>query len=196
MSVNNGKKTILLLSDDLRMNSGISTVSRELVLGTAHKYDWCQLGGALNHPEVGKICDMSDATNKLLGRNDCYVKIYPINGYGDEDTLFAIMNMEKPNAILHFTDPRYWTWLYLIERQIRSKIPLCYLNIWDSMPYPMYNKPFYESCDVLLSISKQTYNINKHVLGPKQCCTLNGMFDNNGILVPFETSNCLPNKNE
>jgi len=33
------RKTILLLSDDLRMFSGISTMSREFVLGTAHYYN-------------------------------------------------------------------------------------------------------------------------------------------------------------
>lgn len=155
------------------MHSGISTMGRELVLGTAHKYDWVQLAGAISHPQKGTVADMSDATNKMLGRNDCYVKLYPIDGYGDEDTLFAIMNMEKPDAILHFTDPRFWTWLYLLEKQIRAKVPLTYLNIWDDLPYPMYNRPYYESCDVLMSISKQTYNINKQVLGENKVCTVN-----------------------
>jgi glycosyltransferase involved in cell wall biosynthesis len=39
-----------------------------------------------------------------------------------------------------------------------------YYNIWDSLPDPMWNAPFYASCDLLLSISKQTYGINKRVL--------------------------------
>ena len=30
------KKKILLMSDDLRMHSGIATMSREFVLGTVH----------------------------------------------------------------------------------------------------------------------------------------------------------------
>ena len=34
------KKKILLLSDDLRMNSGVGTMSKEFVLGTLHHYDW------------------------------------------------------------------------------------------------------------------------------------------------------------
>ena len=34
------KKKILLLSDDLRMHSGVSTMSRELVVGSVHHYDW------------------------------------------------------------------------------------------------------------------------------------------------------------
>lgn len=179
------KKKILLLSDDLRMNSGIATMSRELVLGTAHKYNWVQLAGTITHPDKGKILDMSEATNKLLKRTDCYVKLYPVNGYGDENTLMMVMQMEKPDAIVHFTDPRYWGWLYQIERQIRTKIPLTYLNIWDDLPYPMYNRPFYESCDLLMSISKQTYNINKWVLGTNRCMSVDGNFDENGNLVPF-----------
>ena len=42
-------------------------------------------------------------------------------------------------------------------------IPLSYYNIWDDLPFPHWNEPFYESCDLLMAISKQTYNINKHV---------------------------------
>jgi glycosyltransferase involved in cell wall biosynthesis len=73
--------------------------------------------------------------------------------------------MEKPDAIMIFTDPRYWIWLFQMEHEIRKEIPIIYLNIWDDLPYPMYNKSFYESCDCLLAISKQTENINHCVLG-------------------------------
>jgi hypothetical protein len=48
------------------------------------------------------------------------------------------------------------------------KLLLSTLNIWDDYPAPMYNQAFYESCDALLGISKQTVNINKLVLGKKQ----------------------------
>ena len=41
------KKKILLLSDDLRMSSGVGTMSREIVMGTLDKYDWVQIGGAM-----------------------------------------------------------------------------------------------------------------------------------------------------
>ena len=49
--------------------------------------------------------------------------------------------------------------------KLEIKCPIIYLNIWDNYPAPMYNKEFYESCDLLLGISKQTVNINKLVLG-------------------------------
>jgi glycosyltransferase involved in cell wall biosynthesis len=54
-----------------------------------------------------------------------------------------------------------------MEHEIRKQVPIIYLNIWDDLPYPMYNKPYYESCDALLAISKQTENINRSVLGPE-----------------------------
>jgi glycosyltransferase involved in cell wall biosynthesis len=66
---------------------------------------------------------------------------------------------------MFFTDPRYWIWLFQMENEIRRKIPMIYLNIWDDLPAPLYNKSYYESCDTLLAISKQTENINRMVLG-------------------------------
>lgn len=180
MPAENGKPTILLLSDDLRMNSGIATMSRELVLSTVHKYNWVQLAGAINHPEKGKIYDLSQSTNEMKKMKDAYVKVYPIDGYGNEQLLFQMIALEKPNAILHFTDPRFWGWLYALEKQIRQAMPLTYLNIWDDLPYPMYNRPFYESCDALFSISKQTMNINRWVLTPENCITIENEGKMNG----------------
>lgn len=177
------KKKILLLSDDLRMNSGVSTMSRELVMGTLHHYDWVQIAGALNHPDQGKFFNISEEVQKQTKVQDAYLVLYPTAGYGNEDLLYSVIAKQNPDAILHFTDPRYWTWLYAIERDIRKKIPLTYLNIWDDLPYPMWNRPFYESCDALFSISKQTYNINKWVLGPKHCTTLQGDFDDDGNII-------------
>jgi len=180
------KKKILLLSDDLRMHSGVATQSRELVLGSIHHYDWVQLAGAIQHPDKGKMINMDSATAQLTGVKDAKVTLYPVDGYGNEELLFSIIEREHPDAIMHFTDPRFWGWLYSIERQIRSKIPLTFLTIWDDVPYPIYNRSYYESCDALFSISKQTTNINKWVLGSNKCFTIDGEFNENGELIPFE----------
>ena len=158
------KKKILLLSDDLRMSSGVGTMSREIVMGTLDKFDWVQLGGAINHPEQGKVIDMNDAVRKETGIADAFLKIYPINGYGNQDLLRQMIGVEKPDAILHYTDPRFWQWLYNMEHEIRQSIPIFYLNIWDDLPDPLYNTNFYRSSDMLMSISKQTYGINKRIL--------------------------------
>jgi glycosyltransferase involved in cell wall biosynthesis len=158
------KKKILLLADDLRMHSGIGTMSKEFVLGTIEKYDWVQLAAAIKHPEHGKIVDMSQEIEKELGISNTYLKLYPHSGYGNPQVLNEIMNIEKPDAIIHFTDPRFWRWLYDIEHEVRQHVPIMYYNIWDDLPYPHWNEPFYESCDALMNISRQTNNIVKNVL--------------------------------
>jgi glycosyltransferase involved in cell wall biosynthesis len=157
------KKKILLLSDDLRMASGIATMSKELVLGTAHKYDWFQVGAAINHPEAGKVLDVSQDIQERYGIADANVKILPWNGYGNPDLIRQLINTEKPDAIVHFTDPRYWTWLYDIEHEIRQNVPLLFYAIWDDLPDPLYNRNYYESCDWIGCISRQTYGIIKRL---------------------------------
>jgi len=130
------RKKILLLSDDLRVHSGIGVMSREIVEQTCGVFNWVQVGAA--------------------------------NGYGNSMMIRQLLEIEKPDAVLHFTDPRYWIWLYQIEHEIRQKIPMMFYTIWDDLPYPMYNKNYYRSDDGLFCISKQTYNIVKQVLGPEE----------------------------
>ena len=157
------KKKILLLSDDLRMSSGVGTMSKEFVLGTIHHYDWVQLGGAIKHPENGKRVMMNDVTAEETGVKDAKLTIYPTDGYGNPDLLRQLLDFEKPDAILHYTDPRFWRWLYEMEHEIRQEIPIFYYNIWDDWPAPHYNEFFYESCDLIMNISKQTVSIVKDV---------------------------------
>jgi hypothetical protein len=112
------KKKILLLGDDFRLPSGIGTISRQIVLKTVDKFNWVQLGAALKHPEHGKGVDISQQVQQETGVADADVKIIPWTGYGDRNILFTILNQERPDVILHFTDPRYWTWLYALELHI------------------------------------------------------------------------------
>ena len=161
------RKKILLLCDDIRMHSGVATMAREFVVGSAHHYNWFNLGAAVNHPEVGKVMDLSADVNKTAKLEDASVFVQPSNGYGDTSMIRHLIKTQQPDAIFIFTDPRYWIWLFEIEREIRSKIPIVWLNIWDEYPAPMYNKNYYDSVDGLLGISKQTCNINRLVLGDK-----------------------------
>jgi glycosyltransferase involved in cell wall biosynthesis len=161
------RKKILLICDDIRLHSGVGTIAREIVINTSHHFNWVNLGGAINHPDKGKRLDLSSNNNKITGIEDSYVIMYPTDGYGTPEVLRQIIKLENPDAIMLITDPRYFTWLFNIESEIRRKIPIAYLNIWDSLPAPMYNLPYYEACDLLMGISKQTVNINKIVLGDK-----------------------------
>ena len=157
------KKKILLLSDDLRMSSGVGTMSKEFVLGTIDKYDWVQIGGAIDHPEQGQVFDLNEEIRKETGISDAYLRIYPTSGYGNPELLRKVMDVEKPDAILHYTDPRFWQWLYNMEHELRQRIPIFYYNIWDDWPAPQYNENYYESCDLIMNISKQTHAIVQEV---------------------------------
>jgi glycosyltransferase involved in cell wall biosynthesis len=157
------RKTILLLSDDMRMSSGVGTVSREIVIGTAHHYNWVQVGGAINHPEQGRRVDISQAVNEEIQLTDSSVIVYPFNGYGNIDFVRWLIDNEKIDAILPYTDPRFWGWLFNHEHELRQRLPILFYHVWDDLPFPKYNEHFYESCDWIGCISKQTYNIVKNV---------------------------------
>ena len=163
------KKKILLLSDDLRMSSGVATMSAEIVRNTIHKFDWVQVGGAIDHPEKNKEIDLGDAVLKdwklSLGEDGIkpYLKLYPTSGYGNQQLIRNLIDKESPDAIMIYTDPRFWVWLFQMEHELRMHIPMFYYNIWDDLPYPMWNQSYYDSVDALFNISKQTVNIVKNV---------------------------------
>lgn len=161
------RKKILLLCDDIRMHSGVATMAREFVVNSAHRYNWFNVGAAVQHAEKGKILDLSADVNKQLNIEDSDVRVLPNNGYGDAQLIRSVLKQENPDAIFIFTDPRYWVWLFDLEREIRSQVPIVWLNIWDEFPAPKYNEDYYDSVDTLLAISKQTKLINQLVLKDK-----------------------------
>ena len=106
------RKKILILSDDIRTHSGVGCQSRNIVVNTAHHFNWVNLGGAVKHPDSGKGFDLSNDVNQQTGLTDSDVKVIASDGYGNPDMLRTLLKNEKPDAIVHFTDPRYWIWLY------------------------------------------------------------------------------------
>ena len=152
------RKKILMLSDDIRTHSGVGGMARNIIINSAHHYNWVNLGGAVKHPDHGQGFNISSDVDKLIGLKDSDVKVVACNGYGDENILRSVILQEKPDAIVHFTDPRYWVWMYGMENEIRQHCPLIFYTIWDDLPYPMWNREFYRSDDMLLCISKQTKN--------------------------------------
>ena len=163
----NERKKILLICDDMRVHSGIATVAKEIVVHSSQHFNWTQIAGAIQHPDKGKILDLSSEINKETGLTDSNVMLYPVDGYGNIELVRQIIKLENPDALMLITDPRYFMWLFNAEAEIRKNMPIMYLNIWDDYPTPLYNKAFYESCDLLMGISKQTVNINKIALGNK-----------------------------
>jgi len=186
------RKKILLIADDIRVHSGVAQIAREFIVNSCHHYNFACVGGAVKHPDQGKVFDMNAPIGKEANIEDAYVMLYPTDGYGSLEMIRTLIKRENPDAIFMITDPRYYDWLFQNEGEFRRKMPIIYLNIWDDVPAPVYNKEFYESCDALLGISKQTVNINKMVLGDKAEGKVieyvpHGL--NNNIFSPIEDSN-------
>jgi glycosyltransferase involved in cell wall biosynthesis len=159
----NQRKTVLLLSDDLRMTSGVGNMSREFVMGTIHRYNWVQIGGAIAHPDADKAIDMNADMQERTGVPDASCKIHPVSGYGDQQLVRQCLGHYGVDGIMIYTDPRFWEWLFQMENEIRQNIPIMYYNIWDDLPYPMWNQKYYDSVDALFNISKQSCNIVRNV---------------------------------
>lgn len=74
----------------------------------------------------------------------------------------ALFN-ERPDMIWFMTDPRFYEWLWSMENEIRPHVPMVYYHVWDNYPLPTYNKKYYDSTDVIASISKVTHDIVNNV---------------------------------
>ena len=150
------KKTILVLSDHPLSPSGVGTQTRyfiESLLKTG-RYRFICLGGAIKHSDYNPV--------KTEEWGEDWI-IYPVDGYGTADSVRSIMRTEKPDLMWFMTDPRFWAWLWEIDDEIRSCMPMLYYHVWDNYPYPNYNRPFYMSNDHIACISKVTYDIVKTV---------------------------------
>ena len=60
------RKKILILSDDIRTHSGVGNMAKEVVLNSAHHFNWVNLGGAVKHPDAGTRCNSSFYRSTLL----------------------------------------------------------------------------------------------------------------------------------
>jgi len=144
------RKKIVFLSDDPRLPSGVGNMTMEIIKGTCHHFNYFVVGAAVKHPDEGRLTDINEQLNKEVGIDDASVKILPFSGYGNPDLIRTLIKNENPDFILHFTDPRFWIWLYGMEHEIRQQIPILYYQ-------------YYASVDWFGCISKQTENIVHNV---------------------------------
>lgn len=150
------KIKVFVLSDHPLSPSGVGTQTRymiEALLNTG-KFKFVCYGGAIKHD------DYRPAKTEQWG--DDWI-ILPVDGYGSEDQVRATLRNERPDIIWFMTDPRFWGWLWNMEDEIRPLVPMVYYHVWDNYPYPKFNAMFYDSTDVIVSISKLTDNCVRNV---------------------------------
>ena len=150
------KIKVLTISDHPLSPSGVGTQTRyviEALLKTGN-FQFNSLAGAMRHDNYTPV--------KTEEWKDDWV-IYPIDGYGDPDTIRSLLRTYKPDIVWFMTDPRFYIWLWEMEDEVRSMVPLVYYHVWDNYPYPTFNQHYYDSCDVIATISKVTDDIVKTV---------------------------------
>ena len=149
------KKKILVLSDHPMAPSGVAHQTRVFIesLITTGKYKFICLGGAVKHHNY----EIQTITDERWDDGDWIVQ--PVDGYGSQEMIRSVVWAEKPDLIWFMTDPRYFEWLWQIENEIRSVVPMVYYHVWDNYPLPLFNKKWYDSTDVIASISKVTHDI-------------------------------------
>jgi len=160
--VPNKKIKILTISDHPLSPSGVGTQTKhvlEKLLNTG-KYSVISLGGAVKHEKY--------QPQKTKEFEDDWI-IFPVDGYGNQDLVRAMIRNHRPDMLWFMTDPRFFGWLWDIEDEIRAHIPMIYYHVWDNKPYPRFNKPLYESTDVVCTISKVTDDIVRTVAPDVEC---------------------------
>ena len=145
------KKTILLLSDHPLSTSGVGTQARWLINGllATNKYSFRCFGGAVKH----------DNYENIVVNEDFIIK--PTNGFGDPNLLRKTLVQLKPDALMLFTDPRFFTWVWAMSDEIRQICPIAYWHLWDNPPWPEFNRAFYEATDLINCINYPTYEMVK-----------------------------------
>ena len=150
------KKKILVISDHPLAPSGVGSQTKYVIesLIETGRYKFICLGGAMKH---------IDYTPQKVSPWDEDWIIYPIDGYGTPEVVRSVLFNEKPDIVWFMTDPRFYEWLWSMENEIRTHAPIVYYHVWDNYPLPHYNRKFYESTDVIASISKVTHDIVNNV---------------------------------
>ena len=145
------KKTILMLSDHPLSTSGVGTQARWLINGLVNtgKYSFRCFGGAVKH----------DDYSLNVVNQDFIVK--PTDGFGDRNLLRQTLVQLRPDAIMLFTDPRFFIWVWEMADEIKQICPITYWHLWDNHPWPDFNRVLYESTDLINCINWPTYQMVK-----------------------------------
>ena len=147
---------VLTISDHPLSPSGVGTQTKYMIeaLLKTGRYQVVCLAGAMKH---------QDYTPKQVEPYGDDFVVFPVDGYGSHEIVRSIMQKERPDALWFMTDPRFYVWLWEIENEIRQNVPMIYYHVWDNYPYPKFNKKYYDSNDVVCTISKVTDDIVRTV---------------------------------
>ena len=147
---------VMVISDHPLSPSGVGTQTKYMIqaLLESDKFDFICLGGAVKHERYEPV--------KIDPWGERFI-VFPVNGYGTQDIVRSMLVNHKPDILWFMTDPRFYGWLWEMENEVRKNVPMVYYHVWDNYPYPQFNKRFYDSNDVIATISKVTSDIVRTV---------------------------------
>jgi glycosyltransferase involved in cell wall biosynthesis len=147
---------VMVISDHPLSPSGVGTQTKYMIeaLLESDKFDFICLGGAVKHQDY--------TPSKVEPWGERWT-IFPVDGYGTQEIVRSMLRNHKPDILWFMTDPRFYGWLWEMENEIRCNVPMVYYHVWDNYPYPEFNRKFYESNDVVVSISRLTSDIVQNV---------------------------------
>lgn len=154
-----GKKIkILTLGDSPLLPSGVGIQSKYIfrALLDTGKFSIYSLAGAREHKDYNPV--------KTEEYGEDWI-IHPVKEYGNAATMRGLLAGFQPDIVWFMTDPRFYEWLWDIEDEVRPNVPMVYYHVWDNFPTPTFNRGYYESTDVIHSISKVTRDIINEVMG-------------------------------
>lgn len=156
MAKTNKKIKVFTISDHPLSPSGVGIQTKYFIMELLKtgKFQFISFGGAIKHDNYQPV--------KMEEFGDDWI-IFPVDGYGNQEMVRSMIRTQKPDILWFMTDPRFYGWLWDIENEIRSLIPMVYYHVWDNYPYPTFNKVWYDSTDHIVTISKLTSDIVKTV---------------------------------
>ena len=151
------KITVLTLGDHPLSPTGVGTQTKYIIeaLLKSGKFRVISLAGAISHQNYQPI--------QTEEYGDLWT-LFPVDGFGNPDQIRSTIRVHRPDILWFMTDPRFYGWLWNMANEVRCHMPMVYYHVWDNYPYPTFNKPSYESNDVIATISKVTADIVKTVV--------------------------------
>ena len=151
------KTKLLVISDHAQHNTGVAVQSKHLIEGLINlgRYEVVQLGAAIYHENYDIVKASEDFT------------IIPIKGFGDKETIRSILVSYNPDALIIFSDGRFFSHIFDMEDEIHQVCPIMWWHVWDNRPVPYFNKLKYDCVDTINCISELTYKLCNEVTGNK-----------------------------
>lgn len=147
----NNNKSILVVTDDPRFNSGVANQARHVVKDLYRKgYNVFVVGVSnIQNPNPGELFTWESGEMCV---------IFQSSKYDDMNLIREIINKEKIECLVLFTDPHRYMGVWTEAQSL--DIPIYYIHVWDSYLVgggkSHFNLPIYENCSGIGCISRQT----------------------------------------